>query len=911
MNVSRWIVAFPVRLRSIVRRARAESDVDNELSFHLAMEARAAHDAGVDEAEAVRRARLALGGVLQARERCRDTWPLRWAEDLFHDVRYALRGLRRAPGFTLAAVTVLALGIGANTALFSIISAVLLRPLPYPDADRLVRIWSAMPAQGYPRSGSALPDYRTWRAANHSFEEMGASHNTAYNFTGVHQPERLSATRLTASLWQVLKPTPLVGTLFSADAERWGRNRVAVLSEGLWRRRFGADPSVVGRIVQLDGEPFTIVGVLPSSFQYPDAGTAVWTPVSYAPGDPMDSRSARFVDIIGRLKPGVTIARAQADLSVIAAGIRKQFPDNAGLDVTMANWREDVVGNVRPTLLLLWGAVVVVLLIACTNVANLVLARSMARQQEFAIRVAMGAGRRRLTRQIVAENLLLALVGALVGLGVAHLLVRILPALGPIGIPRIREVMLDRVAVAFSVGLAALTGLGFGSWPLRRLANVDLANDLKEAARSAGSGPRQVRGRRMLLVVEVSFSVVLLIGAGLLIASLVRLQQIDPGFRSEGVLTASVSLPASRYGDAARVQLFVRNLTAGIVAIPGVRAAAAGTAIPLGYTGWGKYFTIEGRPTPATLAQAPTVEYRQVTPGYFQALGAIVRTGRAFTMNDDAHALRVAIVNDTLARRFWPSEDPVGHRAYLAPPEPLMADEIAAAIAAGQLPADFHGIPRLTIVGVVQDLHERGLDTEAAPTVYVPYAQTVPPNEDPSGSFFLVVRSATDPIGYQKSIEAVVNRLDPELPIADVRTMEARVAESLARRRFAMLLLVAFAAVALILVMAGLYGVMTYITNQRRHEFGVRLTLGASPRELLTLVLSQGFQVTGIGISVGILMAGAVSRVVAAQLFEVEPVAPSIYAAAALVMAAVAVAACALPALRAARLDPAATLRHE
>ena len=911
MNVPRWIVAVPVRLRSIVRRARAESDVEDELSFHLAMSAQAAREAGLNEHDAVRQAHLALGGVLQARERCQDTWPLRWAEDLFHDVRYALRGLRRTPGFTLVAITVLALGIGANTALFSIISAVLLRPLPYPDGDRLVRAWSAMPAQGYPRSGSALPDYRTWRAANHSFVEIGASHTLAYNLTGVDQPERLGAARLTASLWRVLKPTPLVGTLFSADVEHWGRHRVAVLSEGLWRRRFGADPHVVGRVVQLNGEPFTIAGVLPSSFQYPDAGTEVWTPVSYAPGDAMDSRSSRFVDIIGRLKPGVTIAQAQADLAVVAAGIRKQFPENAGVDVTMVSWREDIVGNVRPTLLLLWGAVVVVLLIACTNVANLVLARSIARQQEFAIRVAMGAGRRRLARQIVAENMLLALVGALVGLGLAHLLVRILPAVGPIGIPRLQEVILDRVAVAFSVGLAALTGLGFGMWPLRRLENVDLANDLKESARSAGGGTRQVRGRRMLLVVEVSLSVVLLIGAGLLIASLMRLQRVDPGFRSDGVLTASVSLPETRYGDGERVRLFVRNLTERIPAVSGVQAAAAGTGIALGHTGWGKYFTIEGRPTPSTLAQVPTVEYRQVTAGYFQALGAIVRWGRAFTINDDAHAPRVAILNQTLARRFWPHENPLGRRVYLAPPEPLVADDIAAAIAAGQLPSDFREIPRLTIIGVVQDLHERGLDTEAAPTVYVPYAQTVPPNEEPSPSFFLVVRTATDPIGYRRSIEAVVKELDPELPIADVRTMEARVAESLARRRFAMVLLGGFAAVALILVMAGLYGVMTYITNHRRHEFGVRLTLGASPRDLLALVLSQGFQVTVFGILVGMLMAGALSRLIAAQLFEVEPVAPGIYVAAALVMASVAAIACALPAVRASRLDPAATLRHD
>ena len=383
MNLPRWIAALPVRLRSIVSRRRAEKDLDDELSFHLAMKARAARDAGISEAEAARQARLAFGGLRQTKERCRDAWPLRWVEDLVHDLRYAVRGLRRSPAFTSIAVTVLALGIGATTALFSVISAVLLRPLTYPDANRLVRIWSAMPSQGYPRSGSSLPDYRTWRDANHSFDAIGASHNTAYNLTGVDRPQRLLATRMTASMWEVLRPTPLVGGLFSADAEQWGRHRVVVLDEGLWRRQFGADPAIVGRTLLLSGQPFLVMGVVPTSFEYPDAGTEIWTPESYAPGDAMDTRANHFVDVIGRLKPGVTVTQAQADLALVAAQIRQQFPENAGIDVTMQSWRETIVGDVRPTLLLLLGAVALVLLIACTNVANLVLARSIARRQEL------------------------------------------------------------------------------------------------------------------------------------------------------------------------------------------------------------------------------------------------------------------------------------------------------------------------------------------------------------------------------------------------------------------------------------------------------------------------------------------------------------------------------------------------
>lgn len=911
MNLPRWIAALPVRLRSIVRRARAEQDLDDELSFHLAMKARAARDVGISEAEAVRQARLDCGGLRQTKERCRDAWPLRWVEDLVHDLRYAVRGLRRSPAFTSIAVTVLALGIGATTALFSVISAVLWRPLSYPDANRLVRIWSAMPSQGYPRSGSSLPDYRTWRAANHSFDEMGASHNTVYNLTGVDRPQRLLATRMTASMWEVLRPRPLLGRVFSADAEQWGQHRVVVLDEGLWRRQFGAEPSIVGRTLLLSGQPFIVMGVVPRSFEYPDAGTEIWTPESYAPGDAMDTRANHFVDVIGRLKPGVTVTQAQADLALLAAQIREQFPENAGIHVTMQSWRETIVGDVRPTLLLLLGAVALVLLIACTNVANLVLARSIARRQELTIRVAIGAERGRLARQLLAENLLLASIGAIVGIGLAYLLVEALPALGPIGVPRLHEVMLDRVAVAFAAGLAMLTGLGFGVWPLRHLRDVDLANDLKESARSAGSGTSHARGRRVLLIAEVSLSLVLLIGAGLLIASLGRLQHVDPGFRPDHVLTGSVSLPPVRYGSSEQIALFVRQVTEQIAALPGVQAAAAGTAIPLGRTGWGKFFSVDGRPAPPSLAQVPNVEYRQITPDYFRALGATVSRGRAFTPADIAQRPAVAIVNETLAREFWPHQDAIGHRVSLAAPESLIANEIAAAIAAGELPKGFQQFPRLTIVGIVQDLRDYGLDRDTRPAVYVPLAQAVPPHEDAARSFFVVLRTATDPVAHQQAIEAVVHRLDRNLPIANVRTMDATVSESLARRRFAMLLLAGLAGVALILVITGVYGVMTYVVNQRRREFGVRIAVGATPRDLISLVLSQGLQVIAIGIPIGLLLAGAFSRLVSGQLFEVKPLDPVIYATTALVMVMVAALACAVPAIRAARLDPITTLRRE
>lgn len=911
MEVPRWIIALPVRLRSLVRRARAEKDLDDELSFHLAMQAHAAREAGGPERDAVRRARLDLGGVAQTKDRCRDAWPLRWAADLLHDVRYALRGLRRTPAFTLTAVTVLALGIGANTALFSVFNAVVLSPLPYPNASRLVRIWSAMPTQGYPRSGSAMPDYRVWRSENHTFDEMGASYDVTYNLTGDGQPERLAGARLTASLWRILRPQPVRGALFTPPDDEWGRHRVAVLSEGLWRRRFGADPRIIGRILHLDDQPFTVIGVLPAAFAYPSPRTEIWTPISFAPGDVMDTRDNHFVDVIGRLKPGRTPAEAQADLDVLATQIQKQFPENAGLGVTMTRWQDSIVGDVRPTLTLLLGAVGLVLLIACINVANLVLARAIARQQELTVRVAIGAGRGRLARQLLTENVLLGSIGAVVGGALAYLIIRALPGLGPIGLPRLQEVRFDQVTVALPATLAILTGVGVGVWPLRRLHHVDLANDLKESGRSGDSGARHVRGRRALVIAEVSLSIVLLIGAGLLIVSLIRLQRVDPGFRPDHVYTATVSLPTSRYHSPQRVG-FVRQLTDRISGLPGVQAVAVGTGIPMGGTGWGKYFSIDGRPTPASVAQVEAVEYRQITPGYVRALGGTLQRGREFTSDDDAQHPAVAIVNETLARHDWPGHDPIGARVSPNPPESLVPkEEIAAAIAAGELPHNFREFPRLTVVGVVQDLREQGLDQPAGPVLYVPFAQALTPYEVASGSFFLLVRTATNPLSFQSSIQAAVTGIDGNLPVANVRTLEAAVSESLARRRFAMLLLGTLAGVALILVISGIYGVTAYIVNQRQRELGIRLALGATATELTRLVLVQGLGAAVVGVVIGGSLAAALSHVIAAELFDVKPLDPTIYALTAVIMVIVTVAACALPAVRAARLNPSATLRHD
>jgi putative ABC transport system permease protein len=863
----------------------------------------------MSEAEARRRAHLALGGIEQTKERSRDARPLRWARDFLQDLRYAQRSLRRAPGFTIVAVITLALGIGANTALFSVISAVLLRPLPYPDADRLVRVWTAQPQIGLPRSGTALPDYRAWRDENRSFQDLGAFHSVTYNVTGTDRPEALTATRMTASLWAVLQHQPLHGRLFSAADEQWGAHRVVVLSEQLWRRRFGGDPQVIGRSLQLDGQAFTVIGIVREPFMFPGPHTELWSPIAFAPGDNMDSRNNRFVDMLGRLKPGLTPDEALADVSTIAGRLKREFPGNAGVEVTLEGWHESIVGGIRPTLLFLLGAVAFVLLIACANVANLLLARATTREHELTVRATIGAGRGRLARQLLTEHLALACLGAVAGVLVAYALVHGIPALGATGVPRLTEVRMDGRVVGFAATLAILTALVFGLWPARHAGHIGVVGRLNESARTVVGGHMRARARQALVTAEVSLSLVLLVGATLLIVSLQRLQQVDPGFDPDRLLTATITLPPVPYRDAERVARFIQDVVDHVAALPGVRAAGVTTALPLGGREWGKYFSIEGRPAPTSLAQVPNVNYRQVTHGYLQTMGATLRRGRLFTEKDGPGQPLVAIVNETTARRFWPNEDPIGQRISMTPPESLLPPEV--------FPPGVTRLPRRTVIGVIGDFRQNGLDRETNPEVFVPVAQL--PLDEWKAQFaeefmsthFLVARTAGHPLAATSAIQAAVRPLDPNLPVSNVRTMESRLADSMAQRRFVMLLLSGFAGLALVLALVGLYGVMAYTVNQRRKELGVRAALGASASGLLRLVLTDGLRMTVIGAAIGLLLASGLSRLMTAHLFQVEAIDPVVYAGVTVLLVAVACLACGVPAFRAARVDPAGALRCE
>ena len=909
MEWRRWIYALPARLRAILRPGRLDHDMDDELSFHVAMQTQANVQAGMSEAEASRRARLALGGVEQTKERSRDARPLRWARDFIQDLRYAARSLRRAPGFTIVAVTTLALGIGANTALFSVVSAVLLRPLPYPEPDRLVRVWTAQPEAGLPRSGTALPDYRAWRSGNRTFEDLGAFHFVTYNLTGADGPDVLPAVRMTASLWNVLGHRPLHGRLFSADDEQWGAHRVVVVSERLWRRRFGADPGMIGRSLQLDRERFTVIGVMPESFRFPEPWTDVWSPMAFAPGDAMDSRMNHFVDMLGRLKPGVTPDQALADLSTIADRLKRDVPENAGVGVTLEGWHESIVGGIRQTLLLLLGAVAFVLLIACANVANLLLARATSREHELTVRATIGAGRGRLVRQLLTEHLVLACLGAAAGGLVAYALIHSIPALGAIGVPRLPEVRMDGRVVGFAAALAIVTALVSGVWPARHAGHAGVAGRLNESARTVVGGRRRARARRALVTAEVALSLVLLVGAALLIVSLQRLRQVDPGFDADRLFTATITLPPVPYSDAGRVARFIHDLVDQVAALPGIRAAGTTTALPLEGQEWGKYFSIEGRPPPPSLAQVPNVSYRQVTPGYLQTMGATLRRGRLFTEDDGPGQPLVSIVNETTASRFWPNEDPIGQRISMTPPESLLPPDV--------FPPGITRLPYRTVVGVIGDFRQNGLDRDTNPEVFVPVAQ-MPLDawkeqfaEEFNSTHFLVVRTAGDPLAARTAIQAVVSRLDPSLPISNVRTMESRLAASMAYRRFVMLLLSGFAGLALVLALVGLYGVMAYTVSQRRKELGVRAALGAPAAGLLRLILADGLRMTIAGAAIGLLLAAALTRLMTAQLFQVEALDPVVYAGVTVLLVAVACVACGVPALQATRVDPVAVLRLE
>ena len=889
---SRWIHALTARVRAIVRSRRAERDLDDEVSFHVAMQARMNRETGMTEEDAHRKARLAFGDVESVKEYTRDVRPLRWARDFLQDLRFARRSLRRRPGFAAIAIVTLALGIGANAALFSVVSAVLLRPLAFPEPDRLVRVWAFLPSSSV-RRPPALPDYRELRDRNRLFEELGAYAAGFYSATGTDRPELLPAVRVTASIWPVLKVRPLHGRLFNDDEQQWGNHRVVVLSHQLWQRRFGSDPRAIGRTLELDAQPFTVAAVMPPSFVFGGPDTQLWTPLAFPPGDVSDSRNSYFIELLGRLKPGITVGQAHADLSIIAADLDRRF-SKSGVGIALEDWRDAMVGPIKPLLLLLLGAVGLVLLIACVNVANLLLARATARTQELTVRATLGASRGRLARQMLTEHVLLAAVGAAVGLVLAFALVRAIPLLGPIQVPRLGEVVVDGRVSGFAVLLALATSVIFGIWPAHRAGRPRMAGSLKQNARTLVGGLDKARARRVLVTAEIALSLVLVVGATLLIVSLHRVLQVNPGFDPEQLLTARLNLPRAQYVDAERTRRFVQRVAEGVASLPGIRAAGITTTLPLSDGEWGRMLTIDGRPAPTSFTQVPMIRYRLITGDYFRTMGTALRRGRLFTDRDAAGAPLVTVVNETMARRFWPDADPIGQQISFFPPESLLKGALR--------------FPRHTIVGVIADLRQIGLEREPEAEAFVPFAQS---GAQSGLAHFLAARTTGDPLAAAAAIEAVVHGVDRNVPVANVRSMERRVSDSVAQRRLVMLLLSGFAVLALAIAVVGIYGVMSFMVDQRRTELGVRAAMGATAVQLVRMVVADGMWMTLAGVATGLVLAVSLSRLIASQLFQVQAIDPTLYAVAATLLVGVAVLACGVPAVRAVRGDPAVVLRGE
>ncbi|HEU4564350.1 MAG TPA: ABC transporter permease [Gemmatimonadaceae bacterium] len=828
---------------------------------------------------------LLSGSPLERRAGLRPRTERHRMDTFLQDIRYSARRLLRSPGFTLIAVVTLALGIGANTAIFSVVNAVLLRPLPYADSERLVRVLSMY--ESSENSVSPL-DYLDWKAQARSFSGLAALSFRPLNLTGGEEPQRLEGAGVTADFFSVLGTKPLLGRVFGPEDDQPGLRNI-VLNERLWRSRFGADPRLVGATVQANGESYTVVGIVPAAEAYPRRADA-WVPMAFSADERLPpNRGRRFMQVVGRLKPGVTAAQADNEMRAIAARLAQQYPEqNTGLSASARGLREYMVGNIRTPLLVLMGAVGFVMLIACANVANLLLVRAAGRETELAVRAALGAGRGRVVRQLVTESVVLSLVGGAAALALAAWGVELFKRFAPAGMPRVDDVRVDAGVLLFTFGVALATGILFGLVPALGVARPNLAQTLREGARGSRTRPGSHRVRRILVASEIALAVMLLAGAGLLIRSFVRLSNVDPGFRPERVMTFALTLPDARYPDAPQKRRFTQELTERLARVPGARAAGVVSYLPMTNFGMGSSFTVAELP-PVPRGQEPGAAMAAASPGYFAAMGIPVRRGRDFTAADREGGAKAVIVNEALVRRIFGEQEPLGKHLRF---DPIFRD------AAGDW----------EIVGVVGDVRSQGLANEVAPMFWMPYAQA------PSLLLQFVsvaVRTAGEPEAITNSLRAEVRQLDPDLPLVNLRPLETIVADTVSQPRFYMMLLAAFAAVALLLSAVGIYGVMAYAVTLRTSEIGIRIALGASARDVLGQVLREGMAVALVGVVAGGVAALWLTGVLRGLLYGVSATDPVTFAAVTVVLLAVAALACFLPARRATRVDPMIAMRTE
>jgi putative ABC transport system permease protein len=808
---------------------------------------------------------------------------------LLQDFRYGLRMLAKKPGFTFVAVLALSLGIGANTAIFSVVNAVLLRPLPFAEPERLVRVYATNAKRGQTSAPTSYLNFVDWRDQNQVFDHMAAYSGASAAFTYGDVPEQIEGAGATADLFKVLGTQPLLGRALSREDER-PNARVVVLSHSLWQRRFNADPKIVGQQVKFDGESTTVIGVMPKGFAFPleDENPEFWVPL-----DPEQvfnkERGANYLKVVARLKAGTTLEQGQAEMETIARRLEQEYPDkNTGKGIRLVSMHEDVVGAVRPALLVLLSAVGFVLLIACANVANLLLARASSRSREIAIRTALGASRARIIRQLLTESLLLSIAGGATGLLLALWGVDVLSAAIPADIPRVKDVGLDASVLAFTMGISLLTGILFGLAPALQASKPDFNEALKEGGRGSTEGLSRNRVRSLLVVSEVALSLVLLIAAGLMIKSFYQLLNVKPGFEPEHVLTANISLPPAKYPEVEQQSAFFQQVMERARALPGVESVALVSPLPLSNSFIQNILTIEGRP-PLAPGEKLITNTRLITPDYLRTMGIPLRRGRAFNEHDGKTGLDAFLVNETFAQRYFPGEDPLGKRITVSiRPTPEKPD------ASGE------------IVGIVGDVKHQTLDKESGPECYVPVLNF------PEAYMTLVMRTASsDPATLTAALRGAVQQVDQDQPVFDIQPMRQVVARSVATRRFNMLLLGLFAGIALLLAAVGIFGVMNYSVTQRTHEIGIRMALGAQTRDVLKMIVRQGMILTLIGVVMGLVAAFVLTRVMSGLLYNVSATDPLTFAGVSALLMAVALLACYIPARRATKVDPMIALRYE
>jgi len=876
-----WLRLIYTRLYGLLRKNRVEREMDDEMRFHLLMRTRDNIERGMGPDEAEREARRRFGNVGRIKDLARDIKGGGFMETLLQDLRYGARMLMKTPGFTLIAVFTLALGIGSTTTVFSLVNGYLLRPLPYSDPERLVVINEISAPQPGLIGGVSFANLLDWREQNQVFIGIAAWSGGGYTLTGDGDAELLPGSNISYNAFEILGVSPMLGRTFREEEDRPEHDLVVILGHGLWERRFGAKPEIIGRTIIINNRPRTVIGVMPPGFKFPEIAE-LWLPLA------LDTRRWTRADhglgCVARLKPGVALARAQADMNIIARRIEEQNPvTNKGMGVTLIQMRDRLVfAKTRNIVLILFGVVGLVLLIACGNVANLLMARGSARQREVAIRAALGAVRWRIFRQLLTESFLLGVIGGAFGLALASWGIHLVLAAIPDELPFWMKFNIDNRVLGFTVGISLLTAVVFGMAPALQASQVDLNETLKEGGRGA-AGPSYHRLRRLLVITEVALSLTLLIGAGLLMRGFLRLQEGNLGFKPENVLTMRIGLPGSNYETPEKRRIFFQGLIERIEALPGVQEAGATSNLPLRGTWWSSLW-VEGIPV-LSVGQAPTINHNVITPSYFKAMSIPILMGRDFTDADTLDGLKVTIIDERLAHEYWPNQSPVGKRIRFSPLE--------------------NNEPWSTIVGVVGNVKNESLSLTQSKSVYLPHAQIS------LGGMSLVVSAAPSPESLVGAIRDQVKRMDPNLPLTQVLTMAEVVSHSVYRPRLIVSLFGVFAGLALLLASVGIYGVMSYSVAQRTHEIGVRMALGAQRGDVLRLIVAQGMKLIVVGTAIGLAGALAFTRLIRSLLFEVNTTDPLTFGLVAALLGIVALLACYIPARRATKVDPMVALRAE